>query len=286
MQASFGVSEFTTWHLSFEEDVALYLDLGIDAIEVCERKLSNDLGKAKEQLAYLKATGLEVCSIQPRVHALFNDSMCPELHDPLERIARYKQSIDLFSEFFPNAPMVTISGNAPNNNYRLAFETAHKLYPDLADYAADKGMSLMFEPLNPILMNNDSFICSLDAGLALIEKVNRPNFGLMLDIWHVWHELNIYERIAKLDGLIKGVHISDWPTQQPRATGDRLNVGDGCIDLASLLTAIKRSGYKGSYCLEIFSEDHLEDSLWQQNPKDILLKNKQAFTKAWEASHD
>jgi len=39
----------------------------------------------------------------------------------------------------------------------------------------------MFEPLNPILMNADTFICNLDEAMRLIQKVNRPNFGLMLD---------------------------------------------------------------------------------------------------------
>ncbi|MCL5770114.1 MAG: hypothetical protein M1588_02195 [Planctomycetes bacterium] len=128
----FSVSEFTTWDLSFEQDVALYQRLGVTGIEVCERKISRDPAKAREQLAWLRDRGLQVTSVQPRVHALFKDSMCPELEDPRERMRRYRQSIDLFGDCFPgqDLPLVTIGGNAPAYNFRLAYETAHRLYPE------------------------------------------------------------------------------------------------------------------------------------------------------------
>ncbi len=278
----FAVSEFTTWHLSFEEDIELYKKLAVDAIEICERKLSRDLDLARAQLSQVKKSKLRVSSIQPRVHALFPDSMTPDISNPKKRIAEYKNSIDLFSEFFPNTPMVTISGNAPDYNYRYAFDTALELYTELADYAAGKNMQIMFEPLNPILMNNDSFICSLEDALELIQKINRDNFGLMLDIWHIWHEPLIFERIADLNGLIMGVHISDWSAKKPRAVADRLIPGEGIIDIPKILKAIERSGYKDAYCLEIFSADHLADSLWQIDPSELIEKSRAGFFKAWE----
>jgi len=38
----FGVSEFTTWPWSFEEEVERYAQLGVDTIEVCEFKLEEE----------------------------------------------------------------------------------------------------------------------------------------------------------------------------------------------------------------------------------------------------
>ena len=46
--ALFGVSEFTTWFQTFEQDVALYTRLGVDCIEVCERKLAKDVRALKQ----------------------------------------------------------------------------------------------------------------------------------------------------------------------------------------------------------------------------------------------
>ena len=50
---AFSVCQYTTFPLTFEQDVALYRELGIEGIEVCEEKLSPDPGRAREQLAML-----------------------------------------------------------------------------------------------------------------------------------------------------------------------------------------------------------------------------------------
>lgn len=280
----FSVSQFTTWHQTFEQDVALYKSLGVDGIEVCERKLSTDPGKAKEQLAMVRDAGLRVTSVQPRAHALFKDFMCPDVTDPVERLKRYRKTIDLFAEAFPgqSLPLVTISGNAPDMNYREAHRIARELYPPLADYAADRGLRVMYEPLSPVLMNNDTFICTFDEAMQLIHDVDRPNFGLMLDVWHVWREPGILDRIAALRGEVFAVHLSDWPAGEPRCGGDRLICGEGVIDLRGMLRAIEQSGYRDAYCLEIFSADHLPDSLWRVDPAVVIRRSREAFVQAWE----
>ena len=280
----FSVSEFTTWDQSFEQDVSLYCHLGITGIELCERKLSADLGQAREQLAMLRESGLRVTSVQPRVHALFKDSMCPDTDDPRTRMQAYRRTIDLFAESFPgqNIPLVTISGNAPSYNFRLAHQTARQLYGDLVRYAADRSVRIMFEPLHPILMNNDTFICSLDEALRLIDDVNHPAFGLMLDVWHVWPERDIARRIRSLGRLIFGVHVCDWPLEQPRGPADRVLPGRGIIDLPALLGAIEAAGYDAAYCLEIFSAHEWPDSLWRADPAQMLEDGRQGFYKAWK----
>jgi sugar phosphate isomerase/epimerase len=282
MKPLFAVSEFTTWHQTFEEDVALYIELGVDATEVCERKLSKDREKARDQLAYLKETNLSVCSIQPRVHALFPDSMSPEPTDAEARAEAYMKSIDLFSEFFPNTPMVAISGNAPDYNYRSAHQTARNLYPQLAAQAASKKMRIAFEPLSVVLTNNDSFISTLDEAVTLARDVNHPNFGLLIDVWHVWREPIIHERLAKLENIF-AVHLCDWPKGEPRAVADRAIPGEGMIDLPGLFTAIEKTGFNGAYALELFSADSLPDSLWRRDPRDVIEKSRKNFYKAWEA---
>ncbi len=281
----FSVSEFTTWDQSFEQDVALYRRLGITGIEVCERKLSADPVHSREQLAMLRESGLRLTSIQPRVHALFKDSMCPDMDDPRARLKVYRRTIDLFAEIFSgqNIPLVTIGGNAPGYNFRFAHQTARQLYGDLARYAADRGVRIMFEPLHPILMNADTFICSLDEALHLIDDINHPYFGLMLDVWHVWHERDIARRIRALGPLIFGVHICDWPREQPRGLADRVLPGHGIIDLPMLLGAIEAAGYNGAYCLEIFSAHQWPDSLWRVDPAQMLEDGRQGFYTAWKA---
>jgi sugar phosphate isomerase/epimerase len=282
-QPLFSVSQFTTWHNSFEEDVELYGRLGIEGIEICERKLSPNSREAHSQLEMVSRAGLRVTSVQPRCHALFPDSMCPDVLAVEDRVAIYRNTIDLFTAAFPgqNLPFVAITGNPHEGDFAHSLRTARRIYPELADFAAERGARIMFEPLNPVLMNRDTFICTLDGALQLIHDVNRPNFGLMLDVWHVWREPHIYERLGRLKDLIFGVHVSDWPAGEPRHIGDRLLPGDGVIDLPQLFSAIRGAGYNDAYCLEIFSVDHLPDSLWRRDPADVINCGKQGFLSAW-----
>ena len=285
----FSVSQCTTEQLTFEQDVQLYQRLGVDGIEVCEEKLSEDPAKAREQLAMLKDSSLRITSVQPRMLALFPNiadvGRSPD--EPSERLAVYRRTIDLFSECFPgeNIPLVVGGGNAPKYNFRLAHQTARRLWPDLADYAADHGLRLMFEPLSPILMNAYTFVTTLDEAVQLIEDVNRANFGLALDVWHVWREPTISERITQLSDRIFGVHICDWPAQEPRTLSDRVLPGEGIIDLPSILGAIDSTGYCEAYCLEIFSDDSLLDSLWRADPSQVIEKGHAGFLNAWRKRH-
>jgi sugar phosphate isomerase/epimerase len=70
----------------------------------------------------------------------------------------------------------------------------------------------------------------------------------------VYWDPKLYEGIARAAGRIFGVHIDDWrfPT---RNFGDRVLMGDGIIPISSILKAIERTGYRGCYEVELFSED-------------------------------
>ena len=279
----FAVSQFTTWHLTFEQDIELYQRLGISAMELCERKLSTNSEQARRQLQKLKDAGIRVCSVQPRVHALFRDSMCPELVEPEARMEEFRKTIDWVSREFPgqNLPLVTLTGAAPNRNFRRARDTAMCLYPALADYAAERGVRLMLEPLHPMFMNTDTFICSLRDARQLVEAINRENFGLAIDVFHIFHEPGIAQRLAELIDRIFAAHLSDWPTNHPRMPADRLLPGDGCIDLPAIFSGIAKSGYRDAYTLEIFSSDELPDSLWRQDPADVIQRGRNGFLSAW-----
>ena len=119
--------------------------------------------------------------------------------------------------------------------------------------------------------------------MQLIDDVSHPAFELMLDVWHVWREPLINQRLAALKGnRIFGVHVCDWPKDEPRHVGDRVLPGDGCIDLPGMFKAIEQTHYQGAYCMEIFSLDEFEDSLWKQPAADVIQRGRHGFEAAWE----
>ena len=281
----FAVSQYTTYPQSFEKDVELYTQLGVEGIEVCEEKLSSDPNRARAQLDMIRESSLSLTSVQPRIISPFPHGMSTpdEPTEPADRLLCYQETIDLFSESFPDEKvrMVTTPGKAPDMNFRRAHAESRKFYRELADYAAACGVHIMFEMLSPVLMNAFGFVCTLDEGMEMIHDVDRPNFGLMLDVWHIWREPRIAPRIAALGSSIFLVHICDWPVGEPRGAADRVLPGDGLIDLPVLLSAIARTGYDGPYCLEIFSDPSYADSLWNADPAQVIQKGRAAFYQAW-----
>ena len=273
----FGISQFTTWPQTFEEDLRLYQQEGIEYIEVCEGKL--DATQPGLQLEKLKETGLKVSSVQPRLHSLFPDPPRPEPKSPVERMALLKESIRLFGRHFPGATLVTISGGAPHGDYALAYRTAAKEYREVAKMAGDHGVRVALEPINPIHMNADTFLCSIPHAMRVIGEVDHPAFGLFVDVWHIWEDSGAAAQIRQNGDKIFGVHVDDWRT--PRAFGDRHLPGEGEIPLVELLRAIRSTPYKGAYTLEIFSEISLPDSLWH-DPAKTVRDGKNAFAEIWK----
>lgn len=274
----FGVSEFTTWPWTFEQDIENSAALGVDCIEVCEFKL--DETRADSQLKRIGELGLQISSVQPRLHSLFPDEPRPEPREPQERMAMFRQTIQRFGKVAPNTTLVSITGAAPNGDYRLAFETAVREYRALAEFAGEHDIKIALEPLHPILMNVDTFICTLADALEIVDAVNLPNFGIFVDVWHIWPDADA-EKIIRANGdKIFGVHINNW--HRPRHFGDRAMLGTGQIDLPKLLRAIHESGYRGAYTLELFSSEHLPDSLWKSDLDQVIRENQAAFERLWQ----
>ena len=274
----FGVSGFTTWPLSFDEDLRLLRECGVDAIELCEFKLA-DGEPGEDQLRRLKDSGLLLASVQPRLHSLFPDAPRPLPTTPRERLARVEATMRRIGKHFPGATLVTITGAAPGGNFAAAYRTAVEEYGRLARVAADCGVRLALEPLNPILMNVDTFLCTLRQAGRLVDEVDHPSFGLCVDVWHVWEDAGAPALLAAYGPKIFGVHVNDWRT--PRAFGDRYLPGDGEIPLVPLLQAIRDAGYTGAYTLEIFSEPHLAGSLWA-DPGHTVREGRRRFHQLWE----
>ncbi len=272
----FGVSQFTTWPWSFEQDVENYARLGVDAIEVCEDKLDKE--RAADQLALVGERGLTISSVQPAVRTLFPSRMQPEPKDVHERMEMFRRTIERVSRFAPDAPFVSNTGPPLDGNVREVFDIAAREYRVLADFARAHGVRLALEPLNPALMNVESAIWTLEQSMRIVTAVDRDNFGVCVDTWNVWQNADVGEAIKACGDRIFVVQVSDWRT--PRSVADRHVVGQGEIPLPSLIRAIHESGYRGAYVLEIFSSE-VPDSLWDTDLSEVIRDSRIGLEKAW-----
>jgi sugar phosphate isomerase/epimerase len=275
----FGVSQFTTWPWSFQEDIEGYARLGVDVIEVCEVKLDAD--RAADQLALVGQRGLAIGSVQPEVRTLFPSRTQPEPKEPGERTLRFRQTIERFGRFADGVPFVCNTGPPPNGNILEVFEVAAREYRTLAEFAAERGVSIALEPLSPAHMNVESAIWTLDQAMQIVAAVDHDNFGLCVDVWNVWQDPDVVEEIEACGERIFVVHVSDWRT--PRSFEDRHIVGRGDIPLPVLIRAIRESGYRGAYTLEVFSSG-VPDPLWEADLSEVVTESQTGFERAWRAA--
>ncbi|HEY1974966.1 MAG TPA: sugar phosphate isomerase/epimerase family protein [Candidatus Baltobacteraceae bacterium] len=276
----FGYSEFTTWPWPFKKDVERYRHHGATAIEVCEFKLPyNDYG---DHLSLL-GNGLMPSSVQMQVHSVFVDSMANKPEDPDDRVKAMKQGIAMSAPHLPlGTPFIAITGVAPKGNVREAFDRTVEALKELGEFAAGLNMRIAFEPLNPINVHTDTAVWSLERGLELVDRVNHPAVGICIDTWNIWQASDVEELIRQCRNRIFAVQLSDWKT--PRSTADRYSLGTGEIPLASLMRAIRSTGYNGAWVVEILSSMHLPGSLWKSNLDNLLEDNKRTFEQLWSAS--
>jgi sugar phosphate isomerase/epimerase len=97
----------------------------------------------------------------------------------------------------------------------------------------------------------------LASTLALLERVNAPNVGLLLDSYHWYLSGGTVAEIAAMPADTPlFVHINDAPAGDVTTLTDAMRVlpGEGVIDLDGFLGTIAARGYDGPVSIELFSE--------------------------------
>ncbi len=223
MHPRLSVNSICSMNQSFEDDLALWAELGVHNVGLISPKLEGEWDKARK--AVLDA-GLTVSSMS-----------C------------YRAGISESLEFSASigAPVLYIvAGSAGSTPWE---DAAAKFCEELAPLVArakELGVVLSVEPTNPLRTDVSFVHCVRDA----IDLARMADMGVTVDFYSCWYERGLDELVREHIDLVSLVQISDYKL----GTFDMPNrcaIGDGDVPVERLMGTLLEAGYEGPFELEI-----------------------------------
>ncbi|QIO06456.1 sugar phosphate isomerase/epimerase family protein [Acinetobacter shaoyimingii] len=177
-----------------------------------------------------------------------------------------RQSDKIRAEMLEVAAEVGVStiklGSGPADD-PLNIELMTENFAKIADQAAVSDTAVMIEFMPFCNLN------TLAPAIEIAQNANRKNAGILLDIWHVARANIDFNDIRSIpQHLIKGIELDDanrYPLENLflDTIHKRQLPGDGDLDLALFIDAVKSTGFAGPWGVEVISEVHRKKPLQQ-----------------------
>ncbi|MQA81602.1 MAG: TIM barrel protein [Streptosporangiales bacterium] len=273
--AKFAVSDGTTYHSPFVDELRSYPAAGVEGIGLWEFKLEGD--RDAERAAQLADAGLTATFCFPLTPGIFTgNAHFAHPKDPDARLAILLESVRRFAVYEPQA-VCLLAGAPQNDDDAESRRRVVAAFKEVSAVASDVGVQLAVEVISPGAAG--SLVQSIPQAVDLITDVGADNIGVLLDNWHIADEP--LENIATYIDAIVGIQVCD---KAPDSAGrfDRALPGEGIFDVEGVIRTAHRAGYRGWYELEIFSDDGtfgepVPDSMWQRPAAEVLDAGRVAF---------
>jgi sugar phosphate isomerase/epimerase len=248
-----GISQSTTAPWTFDEDVRVYESEGWGAMGIwlqkLERRSMSELWFPERILdSTLVDAGVTELAESDLVRSnLLGAGLFVEADEALlaRRIEHALFAIET-SEKLGARCVIVIPGLLNTFSRRRALDLVASTLADILERSAGSAVGLAIEPVKDV-----DFVTTLDEALDLVDLVNHERLGVLPDAFHLWRDVGLTESTERAASRIFGVHVAD----STGIEGDpaRLPPGEGAIGLGEFVAAIERTGYTGTYDVELFS---------------------------------
>ncbi|MDQ6676080.1 MAG: sugar phosphate isomerase/epimerase [Acidobacteriota bacterium] len=243
-----------------------------EAAEACRRHGISHIGLWRHKIA---AIGVAETAKIVREEGLDVSSLCRGGMFPAatpaeraERIADTKRAVDEAAALGAGV-LVLVCGPAPDRDIGAARQMVEEGIAAVAPYARERGIQLGIEPLHPMFAADRSVISSLAQATGIAERCDT---GVVIDVYHVWWDPDLYREIERARGRILGFHVSDWVAPPPDHLKGRGMMGDGVIEISRIRKAVDAAGYTGPIEIEIFNQ-----ALWNSPGDEVMAKAVERF---------
>jgi sugar phosphate isomerase/epimerase len=239
-----------------------------EAVEACVRHKVPEIGLWRHKIA---ESGIAEAARIVRENGIRVSSLCRGGMFPAataaerqERIDDNRRAIDEAREL-GTSTLVLVCGAAPDRDIDAARRMVHEGIAAVVDHAAASGVQLGIEPLHPMFAADRSVIVSLRESIDLAEKFEAKHVGVVIDVYHVWWDVDLYEQILRAHGRILSFHVNDWIVPPPDHLKGRGMMGDGTIEIQRMRHAVEAAGYSGPIEVEIFNQ-----AVWDSPGDDVM----------------
>jgi len=262
----------TTMHADLVTDIRAASSAEYELLEIWSAKLYKYLesGTASELKDLLSEHELEPHSINSIEHITFRS---PEDYSKIKEECAALSSIA--SEI--GCPyIVVVPGKLPSYGATKdqVIEESVRVLNDLADISEEQGVSLAFE----FLGQSDCSVQTLDLSNEIVEAVNRPVVGNVIDTFHFYAGNSTFDAIRTMrpENLFI-FHINDAEDLPKESLTDahRLYPGTGILPIREIMEHFDHIGYDRMVSVEIFRPEY-----WEQDPFEVAREAKLATEQA------
>jgi len=258
-----SMNEMTTYRWSLLEDVTGYRDAGIGGIGIWRAKLAEfgeELG-----VNLIHESGLAVSSV-----SWAGGFTGANGHSYRESVADARDAIRVAADLNAQC-LVIVSGSRAGHTTRHAQRLLVDALSELGDTAAEYDLCLALQPMHPMFELEWTFLTTLDETFDILNRCSDSPVQLAFDVYHLWQEPRLLERIPEIAPRTATVQLSDW-REPTRSENDRSLPGEGKIPLPEIVNAFLSAGYGGYFEIEVWSEE-----LWNSDYVDLLDRCRLQF---------
>jgi sugar phosphate isomerase/epimerase len=168
--------------------------------------------------------------------------------------------------------LVLVNGPAPDRDIDAARQMVVDGIAEIVSYAAQCNVRLGVEPLHPMFAADRSVVVTLAQANDIASKFDPRSVGVVVDVYHIWWDPQVYAEIARAGERIFAFHVSDWIIPTPDMLMGRGMMGEGVIEIRRLRSAIEAAGYRGPIEVEIFNE-----ALWAKPTDEVVRQVASSF---------
>jgi sugar phosphate isomerase/epimerase len=232
-----SVSAVSSWRWSLDEDLAFWAAAGIDHVGLSFRKLE-EVG-LDEATARVADAGLRVSNL---VELGWWDLAAPATWPGQQ--ARLVAAVEVAATL--GGCLVLTTGPARGLEWDEAAARFGDALAPVRAAAGARGVTVTVEHTGPLRLDL-SFVTTFADGVDL---ARRGGIGLCMELSSCFAERGLHPSIAAAGDVLAHVQVSDFVVGS-LCTPDRAVPGDGDVPLASILEVVGRSGYHGTFELEL-----------------------------------